>query len=251
MSAPASQPRGYLRLLTDLTGEFESLLRAADPAAPVRSCGDWSLADLGEHLGEVHRWAAAVVRTGELCRERFAPEPDTLLPDWYLAGAAQLLAVLRSADPDAPCWHFAAGEKVAAFWFRRQVLETLVHLHDAQTAARWPPTMDPSAAADGVDEVLTALLPRIRRWHEPPELPAPLLLRAGDTGHSWLLRPGRDGEAPHAERGGPARGATTVTATAEELLLLLWKRRSTVDSGLAVEGDPGVAETFLAAPLTP
>lgn len=251
MSAPASGPSGYLRLLTDLTGEFESLLRAADQDAPVPSCGDWSLADLGEHLGDVHRWAATVVRTGEVCREQFAPEPDTLLPDWYLAGAAQLLAVLRSADPGAPCWHFASGEKVAAFWFRRQVLETLVHLYDAETAAGLPSTMDPSAAADGVDEVLTVLLPGIRRWHEPPELATPLLLRSGDAGHSWLLRPSAEGEPPVAERGGAADSATTVTASAEDLLLLLWKRRSTADAGPEIRGDGGMAEAFLTAPLTP
>lgn len=244
------EPGGYLRWLTDLTADFESMLRTTDLDVPVPNCGDWSFGDLGAHLGEVHRWAATIVRTGEVCRETFTPDPEALLPDWYLGGSAQLLAVLRSADPAAPCWTYGT-EKVAAFWFRRQVQETSIHLHDAQTAARWSSTIDPFLAADGVDEVLTVLLPKIRRWHEPPVLRAPLLLRSGDTGHSWLLHPSAEGESPVAERGGSAEGATTLTASAEDLVLLLWKRRSTVDVTLEVSGDRALAEAFLGAPLTP
>lgn len=247
----ALRPADYLRWLTDLTAEFESLLRTTDLDTPVPTCGDWSLGELGAHLGDVHRWAATIVRTSQVCREKFTPHPEALLADWYLGGAAQLLAELRSADPAAPCWHFGAGERVAAFWFRRQVQETLMHSYDAQVAAGLSSTMEPLLAADGIDEVLTVMLPKVVRWHAPPVLRAPLRLHAHDTGHGWLLRPAAGGEPPTTERDADSGEATVVTASAEDLLLMLWKRRSVADVTPEISGDAEVAEAFLAAPVTP
>ncbi|MBU4417089.1 MAG: maleylpyruvate isomerase N-terminal domain-containing protein, partial [Actinobacteria bacterium] len=43
--------RNYQRL-------FEASIAEADPAAPVLSCGDWTVRDLVEHLAGVYTWAA-------------------------------------------------------------------------------------------------------------------------------------------------------------------------------------------------
>ena len=49
------------------------VLRTVDPGAPVAACPGWALRDLALHLGQIHRWASAVVRTGEWQRP---PEVD-------------------------------------------------------------------------------------------------------------------------------------------------------------------------------
>jgi uncharacterized protein (TIGR03083 family) len=230
-------PRGYLPVLAELTGAFAEALRTADPAAAVPDCAGWTVTALATHLGNVHRWAATVVRTGEVQPQDFAVGPGADLVAWYTESARLLLAELEAADPEDPCWHFAGTGKTKAFWYRRQVHETAIHLADAGSAH----VLGADVAADGVDEVFGAMLPRVTRWHAVPQLPGPVTVRATDTGDVWTVHPG---EPPAL---GPADdGAATVAAPARDLLLRLWKR-----SGPDPRVTGEAAEALLAAPLTP
>lgn len=244
-SLPLTPPE-YLSHLRELTGDFAAVLAKGDPVASVPCCGEWTLADLGTHLGNVHRWAATVVESGEAQRQNFETPPDADLPEWYAEGASILLDALARAEPGAPCWHFAGTPRIKAFWFRRQVHETAVHLVDAHRAADGTPVLPPRVAADGVDEVLTAMLPRVTRWYSAPPLPEPLTLRATDTGHEWTLHP-----ADPPALGPATTTAATAAASAQDLLHLLWKRSALTDVTLATTGAAGVAEGFLTAPMTP
>lgn len=230
--------RDYLPVLRELTGGFAALLRTADPAARVPDCGTWTLADLGTHLGNVHRWAASVVTAGEVQPQNFEDGPGDA--GWYAESAQLLLDALEKATPEDRCWHFGGTEKTTAFWYRRQVHETVVHLADAHLATGREFTVDPAVAADGVDEVLGTLLPRVTRWHPVPQLPGPVSLHATDTGDVWTVHPG---EPPAL---GPAADGATVEAPARDLLLRLWKR-----TGPAPRSTGDAAAALLEAPLTP
>ncbi|GAA4550191.1 maleylpyruvate isomerase family mycothiol-dependent enzyme [Amycolatopsis samaneae] len=242
-------PAEYLASLRVLTEDFARVLRTADHTAPVPCCEPWTLTDLGTHLGHVHRWVAKVVEAGEPQPQDFATAAAGDLADWYAESAETLLSALTAARPEDPCWHFGGTPKDMAFWFRRQVQETAVHLVDAHRAAGTAHTPDPAIAADGVDEVLTALLPRITRWTDPPSLSAPLLLRATDTGDSWTVHPGTDGASPAL--GPETEPAATVEATSADLLFLLWKRRALAEVAPRITGAESVATGFLTAKLTP
>lgn len=228
--------RDYLPVLRDLTGAFARQVGTGDPAAKVPDCGSWTLADLATHLGNVHRWAATVVTTGEPHSQDFATGPGADLASWYAESAGLLLDALEGATPEDRCWHFGGTEKTKAFWFRRQVHETAVHLADSGSDH----VLDPAVAADGVDEVLGTLLPRVTRWHAVPRLPGPVSLRATDTGDVWTVHPG---EPPAL---GPAAESASVEAPARDLLLRLWKR-----TGPDPRTDGAAAAALLAAPLTP
>ncbi|WIY02091.1 maleylpyruvate isomerase family mycothiol-dependent enzyme [Amycolatopsis mongoliensis] len=228
--------RDYLPVLRELTGAFAEVLRTGDPAAKVPDCAGWTLADLGTHLGNVHRWAATVVTTGEVQPQDFDTGAGADLAAWYAESAGILLDALEQVTPGDRCWHFGGTEKTKAFWFRRQVHETAVHLADSGSDH----VLDPAVAADGVDEVLGTLLPRVTRWHAVPRLPGPVTLHATDTGDVWTVHPG---EPPAL---GPAAGGASVEAPARDLLLWLWKR-----TGPDPRVDGAAAAALLEAPLTP
>ncbi|MFB7511070.1 maleylpyruvate isomerase N-terminal domain-containing protein, partial [Streptomyces broussonetiae] len=124
----------YLATLREKAAALEQLLRIADPATPVATCGSWSMHDLGIHLGQASRFAAALLQTGQLPREQFAPPAGQGIADWYAGGAAAILATLEETDPTAPAWAFGFEGTMAALWFRRVAQDTAVHLVDAQLA---------------------------------------------------------------------------------------------------------------------
>lgn len=210
-------------------------VRAADPGAPIEACGGWAVRDLAGHVGQVHRWATAVVRTGQRAADD-APVPgDDALAGWLEEGLQDLGDAL-TAPPDRPCWTFA-GPGTVRWWQRRQALETLVHRIDAERAAGAGSPVDALLATDGVAEVVDVMHPRQVRLGRCAPASAQVLLTASDTGRSAVL----DGPGP----------AVTVDGPAEALLLLLWRRTTLHDPRLRVHGDRRRLEVVLAGALTP
>ncbi|MGW5465570.1 maleylpyruvate isomerase family mycothiol-dependent enzyme [Streptomyces sp. NPDC003996] len=235
----------YPAVLRAEAAALEQLLRTADPATPVATCGSWSMHDLGTHLGQASRFAAALLKTGQLPHEQFAPPAGQQIADWYAEGAAAILATLEETDPTTPTWAFGFEGAVAALWFRRVAQDTAVHLVDAQLATGADVHVDPLIAADGVDEVFAVMVPRVWRSGEQKPLPAPVALRTTDTGHNWLIQPG---DIPQARPVDSGPAAATVEATAAELLLALWKRQPANPEWIS--GDIAAANALLTATLT-
>lgn len=232
----------HLAVLPDLQARFAGTLRTADLTAPVPACGDWTVTELALHLGAVHRWAAGMAR-GEARDDVEPTEPREREPllDFYQVQAAELVATLRRIGPDHPAVTLV-GPGPASFWHRRQVHETLVHLHDLCAAAGAPLTIDdPVLWADTVDEVVTMMTPRQVRLGRITPAALPVLLHADDAARTWHLDQDPAPEQPAATISGPAR----------VLALLLWRRSTLDDTRLTVTGNRDAATTALARPLTP
>jgi uncharacterized protein (TIGR03083 family) len=207
-------------------------LRDGLGSEPVAACPGWSLRELAEHLGGVHRWAMEVVRTGEVADE---VEPEGDVVPWFEAGADALLDVFATTPLDRPTWSFA-GPATAGWWLRRQALETVVHRWDAQRAVGEPERIDPALAADGLAEVADVLLPRQVRLGRMPAV-QPVRLAPVDAGDPALL--------------GDGDPIATVSAPAEVLLLLLWHRVDPADPRLRFDGDAATAREVLGRALAP
>lgn len=198
------------------TARFADVLASGDLAAEVPTCPGWTLADLGEHVRWVHRWAAHAVTAGTPDGDTVGPGPEReALVAGYRAAAADLVALLRDTDPDAPAWTFGP-DKVAGFWHRRQVHEVALHLYDAlasqDATGDWD--VDPALAWDGVAEVVTVFYPRQVRLGRSDPLSAPVRLRADDlANHETMLA--TDVVAPEV----------LLEGTAADVLLTLWGRR--------------------------
>jgi uncharacterized protein (TIGR03083 family) len=248
----------------------------SDLKAAVPSCPGWSTYDVLVHLGNVHAWAATIVETGREAAEQ-NDEPTTRKPrtvsSWYAGKAEDLYRVLRSADPDDPCWNFAFGTGTKGFWSRRQLHETAVHLIDLDRAAHRPTDLAPVICRDGVDEVLRVFMHRMHQRGHRARLERPLALTATDTGDSWVVTP-RPGATPTTivpSQPGAADAdrvpvpsptvehrrttATTapdrVVAPADVLYRVLWKRLDLDEAGTTISGDEARVRAFLGSRLVP
>jgi uncharacterized protein (TIGR03083 family) len=221
---------------------FAAVIRGADPATPVPTCGRWTMADLIQHIGHIHRWAAAMVAERSPTRHSRKkadlplPADPTTWPDWLAEAETLLVPVLRAADPDTRMWAWGPDKHVR-FWSRRMVHETAVHRVDAELALGVQPHVDPAVAVDGVEEFLENL-PRSRELRGDGEQ---LRLVATDGPDRWTIvrhPAGFDWTRGDPEGGPPdAVGSVTVRGSAAGLYLLLWGRWPCTDARYQVTGD--------------
>jgi len=202
----------WIPLLERATGRFADAAGSGDLEAPVPTCPEWTLADLVQHLGETHLWAAHAVEHGTPDGDdRFAGSRDELV-EWYAGTARRLVTVLAATDPEAPAWTFGL-EMTAEFWRRRQVHETHVHEYDALAAAgrydSW--SIDAEVAWDGVDEVAAVFYPRQVRLDRIAPIDGTLRLTPTDIDRDPLDI-------------GSTNPVAGLTGPSSYLLLALWKR---------------------------
>lgn len=147
--------------LAAIESEGRRLLEAArqDPGRTVPFYPQWSLTDLAAHTGSVHALAARVVRdlaTERVTRPILPPGRDAL--DWYDQNLTELIAVLRHADPNAPCWGFR-NISCVDHWLHRMLVETGVHRWDAEQAFGDQGDLTKLVAESGLDEFERMWLP--------------------------------------------------------------------------------------------
>ena len=217
---------------------------APDVTADVPTCPGWTVGELAQHAGTIHRWATAIVGTQATSRIPF-PEagPPWSSADgwgkWLAAGAAPLLTTLRAAGPLTAVWSWGPG-RTSGWWARRMLHETTVHRADAELALGVDdPVIDPVVAADGIDEFLFNLPSARRPYQHLASLPtgASLHLHATDTDGEWIVRftdSGIDWQRGHEKATAAIRGPVT------SLLLFTYGRRPASDSRLAAFGDEAV-----------
>ena len=268
----------YVELFAAAAERFAVAVATADLHARVPACPEWTAYDLVCHLGNVHSWAATIVETGRSAAEQ-NDEPRThrarVASEWYAGKAEDLYEVLRTVDPEKPCWNFAFRAGTAAFWRRRQLHEVTVHSFDLVASggtSNLAVEVTPELAADGVDEVLNVFLYRMHRRGHPATLTAPVCLVATDVDRAWTVSPrpvvsDPDAAVPTQPRGSSSEAAPAliegpplvvdrrhprsdqVSGPAEALYRALWKRGPR--DGLTISGDVDRVNAFLDSRLVP
>jgi uncharacterized protein (TIGR03083 family) len=227
---------------------FATVLEGANDATMVPSCPEWSVNQLAEHLGHVHRWAEHLVRVRATQRVPskemdFARGPVNA--PWIRSGGASLLATLRSGNPEESMWAWGVDQHLR-FWSRRQLHETFVHRLDLELAVGRAPVVDPLVASDAIDEFLVNLesagdfSPDVREIRGGNEL---IQITVTDVAGLWTIELMDSGfrlidstSTPHVELSGPAK----------ELLMVLYRRQAIVDVNVTVKGDRTLIDYWLA-----
>ncbi|HET6501653.1 MAG TPA: maleylpyruvate isomerase family mycothiol-dependent enzyme [Amycolatopsis sp.] len=227
---------------------LRSAVTQVGPDADVPTCPRWTTRRLVGHLAKVQVWVRAGLRkisVEDLGAGRPPEDWDSLLA-WWDEHLALLLDEL--ADPEAPAWlPFDRAPQTAGAWARRQAHEAAIHRLDAEharagsAAADAVPGLafDPGFAADGIEELLGWLVPRLDSAKSAPRAGA-VLLGAADAGRSWTVRV-EPGVPPELEAGGRT-GDATVTGTADAVYRQLWGR----PSHASVAGDTGLLDPLRA-----
>lgn len=253
-----------LRLIDERSVAFRAAIASA-PSLDVRvpTCPEWTLLDLVQHLGKVHRFWAAAVAAGPADAPPAetvskgapaAPQGREALLAWSAESTEQLLTALRESGPDRGCWTWWGGSQspqTCGAVARHQVQEVSVHTYDVQATLGIPPALPDEAALDGVDEFLTTCCAGTVAW---PHEPAAVEYHATE-GRSWRLTLSADGTRstplptlgtmPAVTAGDdPDAADATLRGTAGELVLALYGRIP-VDS-LKLDGDRRLFDLLLA-----
>lgn len=223
---------------------------SAGPDAVALTCPEWTVSDLVRHTAKVHNWAARSLRT-EPTRDRPGrdqpPEDWDELFRWWDDQVATMLDNLKTGGPDAPAWVFHPEvEPTAAFWARRQAHETAIHRLDAEharTGSALPSAVpslvfEPEFAADGIDELLVLLMPRMLS-RDRPTVEGTVLFHAADAGRAWMVRL-VPGEVPLVEAAHEIDADASVVGTADAVYRAAWRRPSTA----IVNGDRALIEVL-------
>jgi uncharacterized protein (TIGR03083 family) len=237
-------PGAHLEALAAGSEAFAGVA-ASNLDRPVASCPGWDVAELTRHLGVVYGWAvAAVEAAGERPGAPAGPAPGRRedLAGWFAGQRAAVLDALSGREPDHPAWKLGRpGVGNVAWWRRRQALETAVHLFDAETAAGRRATIPAELAADGIDELLSELLPSYLARRPVPELKGTLHLHATDTEGEWHL----DFSAPDLGlRREHSKADTALRGPAASLYLWLWNRPPAEEGEVEVFGDASAARAW-------
>lgn len=220
--------------LAEITEHSAALARAAEGnmSTRVEHCPGWTVADLVWHMIGVH-WVWSTIVAELLVapptddRAPARPDDDQLIST-FRAGAAHLVEVLGAADQSASCWTWAPTQQNVAFVTRHQVQEAAVHRWDAEHAAGRDVELGTGMSVDAIDEFLTFSVPTAADHDDVtrPNLDGVLMLAATDAGTHWRIADGALPGTVEVSRAEAAAELPTVTGTASQLLLWLYRRVS-------------------------
>ncbi len=247
----------HLAALRDAVTAFARYVERAGLEAPVPTCPEWTVRHLVGHQGMVHRWAAANLRGERIEVEateragRRAADPAA----WLREGAADLVAVIRSAPEDVPTVVFLNdAPPPRQFWARRQCHETTIHAVDALAASlgRHPRAadtwIDPAVALDGIDELLRGFLTRNKsRLRSPEPMRLGVLTTEQEAGWAVATSAGPPVCAPASRHDLEATADALVDGPAVAVYLTLWNRS---DELAVAGGDPHALDPWKAAGIT-
>jgi uncharacterized protein (TIGR03083 family) len=244
----------YLVHIRRDSARFREVLATCEPGATVPSCPEWSAADLLWHLTTVQHWWRAMVGNRPRSPEEMGYE-EPVRPEAYEAllaayddAHASFVATLEAADPSEPAysWSGDPANHTVAFTYRRQAHEALIHRLDAELTAGDVTALDPTLAADGVDEALDWMYGNLPAWGSFDPLPRYAEFRVTDAGTSvWTQLGIFAGTAPdgkvyadeqdmHVVPDPGSAADVVISGPAGALDAWLWHRRD--DAGIEVTG---------------
>jgi len=234
------QPPDLIATVPASSAALVASATAAGLDAPVPSCPGWTAETLVRHTGNVLRYVGKVVEAGGPVNAQALPKAPfgPLVVQWFEEMASGTAAALSARDSGDELWNWAGQPPVVAFWQRRMAHEVAMHAADAALAAGEPPRIEAQLAADGIDELLSVLLPvKVAAGRADLSGVGSVHVHCTDTEGEWLVQPSAGGVEVTREH---AKGDAALRGPAGDLLLRLCNR----GTGGEVVGEPSVVATL-------
>jgi uncharacterized protein (TIGR03083 family) len=250
--ASVAQSAAHIRRETERFVQVagRSPLEAHVPAYPA-----FTVETLSGHIGRVLRLFHRILAGHAVALDR----PDQLpqapaggaVIEWVSVGLEPLLKLIDEVDPDQlVALPHHAGDKPARFAVASLPVEIGVHRWDVESVLGDHAATPQDLAVSEIETVFANFVPRLANSGVAP-IGGTAHLHAVDAGITWAasVQDGRLATGRLAE-GGPDADVT-VSATAEDLALLVWKRALPPRTGVQVSGNEDVLRRFLATNYIP
>lgn len=240
------ETKDWLDAIAGNSAQLAAAARKAGSDSRVPACPEWTVAELVDHISEVHRWVTMVfdTRAREQPDRKAVPRrpqgADPLV--WFESGVPLLLGALAEAGPDLELWNWVAdGPADSSFWARRMAHEAVIHRVDAEAAGGQVSAVEPpELAADGIDELLGFL--DVRRRYKGGEgfgFEGVFHFHATDTPGEWLVEIAPDSATVRREH---AKAPVAVRGPAGPLELFLYNRADAAD--VEILGDAALMDAW-------
>ena len=226
---------------------FSNAMSSLSLDQDVASCPGWTVLDLAEHLGAIHRWAEELVRLRSpvrIARGSSAAQRAAVSPTWIRDGGGRLVATLLGANPDDEMWAWGVDQRVR-FWSRRQLHETLVHRMDLELAAQRIPGAEDAIAIDAIDEYLSNVENVARHSPELSLLRGhgeKMAFRIRDVDTHWSITFGEDGFSVSNTED---RFDAELVGSPVDVLLVILRRQGIESGNVELIGDRQLIDHWL------
>ena len=244
--SPTARWLTHLRRETERFAEVvrESPLRAHVPAYP-----DFTVHSLAAHIGRGLRLFHAIATGGEQPALEVPDGAD--VSDWVLAGLAPLVTALGEIPPDqlVPFPH-DTGDRPAGLIATVLAVEVGVHRWDVESVLGEHAPIPADLAVQEVENVFGNFVPRLA-GSGVADIGGTVWLQATDTEAAWSARVSDGRLTTERAADAPADAAVSVTGTAQDIALLVWKRALPPRAELDVAGNVEVLKRFLVTDYIP
>jgi uncharacterized protein (TIGR03083 family) len=217
------------------------------PAYPA-----FTVETLTGHIGRVLRVFHSILAGHAVALDRLpqAPAGGSVI-EWVCDAVEPLLKLLEAVDPhqlvpfphdasDRPAWLVGASLAV----------EIGVHRWDVESVLGDHAATPPELAVSEIETVFASFVPRLANSGVAP-IGGRVHLHATDAGITWGVSVEGGRMVPARLPDGEPDGDVTVSATAEDLALLVWKRALPPRAGVQVSGNEDVLRRFLVTNYIP
>ena len=252
-STPASIPPAapWLAHLRREAERFAQVVTQSPQRAHVPAYPDFTVHSLAIHIGRVLRLFHAIVAGGGGEYPPVEVPDGEDVADWVLAAVDPLVALLSEVPPDKPVrLPHQAGDRPAGLLAPQVAVEVGVHRWDVESVLGEHVPIPSDLAVQEVESVFANFAPRLAA-SGVADIGGTVWLRTTDTPAAWSARVS-DGRlvTEHAPEG-PRDIAVTVTGTAQDIALLVWKRAVPPRPELDVTGSADVLKRFLVTDYIP
>lgn len=214
----------YANSIEENAALAHAALQASNPTALVPFCGEWPASELRDHISGVFAFWTHQLQQADASQAGFPDEVRARYVRPINEAAADIVELLRSAQPGQPCWNWSGSNMTSDWALRRMAHEIAVHRVDAQ-GTLGPGNVTPieqELANDGIDELLDV---HVGAKSASPEADAPVLLIETPQ-RSWTVSVGSS-VAARIDAGCTPDAA--IHGSASNVLLYLWNRHYPVD----------------------